>query len=278
MQVRSCHFWLRAEQKEDEHRTLLLPRHVEKLIQNGHAVTVEETVQRCIPIAEYKKVDGVKIVEEGAWPKAPDGAVISGLKELPETDDPITGSHIYFAHCFKGQSHAAALLNRFKKGNGKLYDLEFLVDDNGRRVAAFGNAAGEVGMAVGALVWAWGQTQKGDHPALDKTFSSYPLLSEHVKSKLAGRKPTVLIVGALGRVGQGAVHMCRSLGIEPVQWDLAETTGKKGPFPEILDFDIFLNTIYLAPNLTPDQRFVFLTKDSIRQKKPQTPNCCRYQL
>ena len=40
------------------------------------------------------------------------------------------------------------------KGGGKVLDLEFLTDDNGRRVAAFGRAAGFIGAAVGLLSWA----------------------------------------------------------------------------------------------------------------------------
>jgi len=231
-------------------------------------VTVEESQLRCVPLTEYVAIPGVKIAPEGSWTKAPADALISGLKELPEDGKPISGTHLYFAHCFKGQSHAPALLKQFKDGNGKLYDLEFLVDDNNRRVAAFGKAAGAVGMAVGAMIWAFGKMDNNaDHPSLNDTYATYDDLSKFVKEKLASHKtPKVLIVGALGRVGQGAVGMCRSLGIEPVQWDMAETTGKSGPFPEILDFDIFLNTIYLSPNLTPEQRFVFLNKDSIQSK------------
>lgn len=51
----------------------------------------------------------------------------------------------------QGQDGDKALLSRFKNGSGTLYDLEFLVNENGRRVAAFGRAAGTVGMAIGAL-------------------------------------------------------------------------------------------------------------------------------
>jgi len=267
-QVRNHHFWLRAESKQGEHRTILLPTHVQQLLRNGHTVTVEESVNRCVPINDYATIPGVKVVPEGSWHSAPEGTIISGLKELLEDGKPISGTHLYFAHCFKGQSHAPALLGQFKQGNGQLYDLEFLVDDNGRRVAAFGKAAGAVGMAVGALVWAFGKAHpSADHPSLDKTYPTYAELASYVKEKLAAHeKPKVLIVGALGRVGQGAVGMCRSLGIEPVQWDLAETSGKPGPFNDILDFDIFLNTIYLSPNLSPDQRFVFLNKESINKK------------
>jgi saccharopine dehydrogenase (NAD+, L-lysine-forming) len=45
-------------------------------------------------------------------------------------------------------------LKRFIKGNGTILDLEFLVDDKGRRIAAFGYHAGFAGTALGLDVWA----------------------------------------------------------------------------------------------------------------------------
>ena len=45
------------------------------------------------------------------------------------------------------------LLARFREGNGTLLDLEFLNDDKGRRVAAFGYMAGYAGAALGVDVW-----------------------------------------------------------------------------------------------------------------------------
>lgn len=37
----------------------------------------------------------------GSWTSAPEDAIILGLKELPENNDPITHRHVYFAHCYK---------------------------------------------------------------------------------------------------------------------------------------------------------------------------------
>ena len=71
---------------------------------------------------------------------------IIGLKELPENDDsPLIHTHIFFAHCFKYQAGWKELLKRFEKGGGKVLDLEFLTNDKGRRVAAFGRSAGFIG-------------------------------------------------------------------------------------------------------------------------------------
>ena len=37
----------------------------------------------------------------GSWASAPKDAFIVGLKELPDTDDPVTHRHIFYAHAYK---------------------------------------------------------------------------------------------------------------------------------------------------------------------------------
>ncbi len=90
----------------------------------------------------------------GSWVTAPPGVIILGLKELPESDAPLTHDHVFFGHCFKGQDGWMQLLDRFHRGNGRLLDLEFLHNENGRRVAAFGYYAGFAGAALGLRIWA----------------------------------------------------------------------------------------------------------------------------
>lgn len=53
--------------------------------------------------------------------------------------------------------------------------------------------------------------------------NQYP---DFVNSNVGENKPSVHIVGALGRVGGGAVKMASLLGINPVKWDIKETEGK----------------------------------------------------
>ena len=43
-----------------------------------------------------------------------------------------------FGHAYKGQDGANKLLGKFKNGGGALYDLEYLLDKNNLRIAAFG--------------------------------------------------------------------------------------------------------------------------------------------
>jgi len=265
-QIDSLHFWLRAEVKPLEKRTPLMPEHAQQLLQSGHRVTVERSLERCIPDEEYEKI-GCTIVEAGTWKDAPKDTIILGLKELPETNDPLTHRHVYFAHCYKEQSGWKELLKRFTSGNGTILDLEFLVDENGRRVAAFGRSAGFIGMAVGLKAWCEQQISGETLKRLDYYSSSEALIKdikkdlENVYAK-TGKRPSALIMGALGRCGRGAVSFAEKVGLADVlKWDLEETK-KGGPFKEILDADIFINCIYLSTPIPP-----FLTTQLLQQQR-----------
>jgi len=134
-----------------------------------------------------------------------------------------------------------------------LLDLEFLVDDLGRRVAAFGRPAGTVGAALGVLLWVHQQNpeKKPFGPLLPWKTERHMI--EDVRAGLAtcSRKPRVCVVGALRRCGKGSADILRESGItDAALWDLPETK-KGGPFPELMEYDIVINCIYLSGQIPP---------------------------
>jgi hypothetical protein len=252
------HIWLRAETKPHEQRTPLTPASAGALLNAGFDVTVEDCPARIFPIEDYRALS-CDIAEPGVWTGAPRDAFILGLKELPDETFPLVHRHIYFAHVYKDQAGADATLGRFVRGGGSLYDLEFLVHENGRRVAAFGYWAGFCGAALGVMAWA--NKKAGDAQPLESLTSrpSKDRLLEDVSASLAraGSKPVVMVIGAKGRSGSGAVEMARSLGLETVEWDLEETQSG-GPFEAINRADIFVNCVLVGSSLPP-----FVTLDSL---------------
>lgn len=240
------HLWVRAEQRLNEDRVGLTPEGAKALLDAGIRVTVEESSVRAIPMQGYRDA-GCEIAAENSWPDAPSDAIIFGLKELPEDGTPLPHKHIMFGHAFKGQHSGKALLERFKAGGGTLYDLEYLVDEAGRRVAAFGYWAGYAGAAV--TLKAWAAQQRGDicgpvgvYPGRDALLSE---LGAELDASGADR-PTAIVIGALGRVGTGAADLCEAMGVTVTKWDMDETASG-GPFPEILNHDLFLNCIFARP-------------------------------
>jgi saccharopine dehydrogenase (NAD+, L-lysine-forming) len=147
------------------------------------------------------------------------------------------------------------LSQRFARGKGLLWDLEFLERANGgggfRRVAAFGVPAGQMGMAV--AVRAWCHQQLGGRmppaapwPSLDACVAELRQLLSRVPG---GAKPSALVIGALGRCGSGACAVAAACGLtEVARWDMEETQGGGGgPFPALLQHDIVVNCVLRAP-------------------------------
>ena len=190
-----------------------------------------------------------------------------GLKELPADSFALKHTYIQFAHCFKNQGGWQDVLSRFSLGGGTLLDLEFLTDESGRRVAAFGYHAGYAGAALAIEAWAWQLSHPSSTPLPGvKPYANQDLLLGDLRSRIAegeakaGHNPRILVVGALGRCGSGAGDLCRQAGIPEdsiLKWDMAETA-KGGPFKEIIESDIFINCIYLTSPIAP-----FLDADSL---------------
>ena len=252
------HLWVRAESRENEERVGITPAGVAALIAKGIEVTVEESRARVIPATDFRAA-GAAIAREGGWVDAPEDAIIFGLKELPDNGTPLRHRHIMFGHAYKGQPAGQRLLARFAAGGGTLYDLEYLEDPDGRRVAAFGYWAGYAGAAVSLLALAAQRDGKTCPPVA--TWASSGAMRTDVRTALRGATPDALVIGALGRVGTGASDLCTELGLAVTQWDMAETA-HGGPFPEVLDHALFFNCILARPG-TP----VFVPADSCTQPR-----------
>jgi len=255
---------LRAETKPLEHRSALTPSTTKALLDAGYPVNIERSSLSIFDDKEFEAA-GATLLPEGSWPKAPKDHIIIGLKELPEETFPLEHTHVQFAHCYKGQGGWDTVLARFPRGGGTLYDLEFLQDEMGRRVAAFGFHAGFAGAALAVEAWAeqlQGRTLKGV-----EAYANEGLLVADVKKSLregekkAGRLPKCFVMGALGRCGRGAVDLLQKAGIPDeniTKWDIQETSQKQGPYPEIIESDIFVNCIYLSEPIPP-----FISKESL---------------
>lgn len=274
----------------------MTPTTAKALLEAGYKIYVERSPGRIFDDEEFEAV-GATLVPEGSWVDAPADAIILGLKELPESDSmsfchpalhffnscmstsyfglanldvsaPLHHAHIHFGHCFKRQEYWNLYLNRFAQGGGTLYDLEFLTDASGKRIAAFGYHAGYAGAAIAILAWAHQLAQSETLLPAIPSFPSQSALVDTVTNSLLsaidihnnGQPPGVLIIGALGRCGSGAVDFCLAAGVPSsciLEWDMAETA-QGGPFSQIASADIFINCIYSDKAIQP-----FITYDSL---------------
>jgi len=264
----NTHLWIRDEIKTEEGRTPIIPEHARELLNEGYKITVEKSTQRCFKDEEYAAV-GCNIAEHGTWRQAPRDTIILGVKELPNSNEPLAHRHVYFAHVYKYQQNWTQLLDRFDKGGGTILDLEFLVDDQGRRLCAFSRMAGVAGMGVGLLTWVRSklynikpEEQQSIHPYPNRATLAKELAESINKLDFT---PTVLIIGRLGRVGSGANDLAQEVidagtKLNIIGWDKEQTLDVSS-FNKLLQYDLVFNCINLAGPITP-----FLTPQMLQQK------------
>ncbi len=256
--------WLRAETKENEHRTPLTPDDARDLRQRGIDIAVEQSTQRIFSDREYADA-GCRLVEAGSWTEAPDHAFILAIKELPADTAPLRHRHIYFGHAYKGQPGGEELLRRFVSGGGTLLDIEYLTDDAGRRLSAFGFWAGFAGAAIGLGQWLLRQATSGARLGRQHPYDNQDLLVQSLRDRLEEHRaadrqpPRPVVVGALGRCGRGAVSLFDAVALPVERWDVDETAAG-GPFPALLEYDLLVNSVLVSGETPP-----FLTTREIRR-------------
>lgn len=242
--------WLRSEHKPNEARTPITPSTAKALLDAGYSVVVERSTARAFDDDDYAAV-GCTLSEEHSWQQAPLDTIIIGLKELSTDLGPFKHRHVHFAHVYKQQEGWQAFLQQFDRGGGTLYDLEYLVDEQGRRVAAFGYWAGFVGAAVAVLQYVAQKTGSTLGP-LTPWLSREQLQSQvsQALQSLSGQAPSALVIGAKGRSGGGAVDLFKRCSISVTQWDQQETA-MGGPFDAVLEHELLINCVFLDSPVAP---------------------------
>lgn len=254
---------LRKEYRKEQ-RTAITPENAKRLVENGNRVYVELSDDRIFPIQEYINV-GCKQVLPGFWNTTDlKNTLVVGLKELPDNITNIKHTMTHFQHCLKGQSSAEVSLQNIK--DGMLYDIEYFTDESGRRLLSFSHNAGFVGAALAMLKWISVIKNVDFNTFYKNSYTQYEL-AELIKFgiDLNGKLPKVIIIGALGKCGRGAMDLFTRVGLADyvTQWDIEETK-IPGPYSEILEHDILINTILLPKEAQPNP---FVTWDSLKENK-----------
>jgi saccharopine dehydrogenase (NAD+, L-lysine-forming) len=235
--------WVRGEERPTERRAPIVPADARALVGAGVRITVEDAPRRVFPIGAYADA-GCAVAPPGSWVDADPDVVVVGLKELPAEPAALRHRHVLFGHAFMGQPGAPELLRRFAAGGGTLLDLEYLVDDRGRRLAAFGHWAGYTGAALAVLAL------RGRLPVPLEP-GSRAELDARLRPEPGDDRPTVLVIGARGRSGRGAQAALAVAGLTPTTWDTADTVPLDRP--ALLGHDALVNVVF---NTQPRPAFV----------------------
>jgi len=259
--------WLRHETKPFEKRVALTPDQVSILLEKGHQIVVERSPNRIFKDEDYAQT-GCEMVPANSWMTlAPKEATIFGLKELEEKDFPLIHRHIHFAHVFKNQNGSLEFFKRMQEGGGILFDLEYLVDSQKKRIAAFGEWAGFTGAALGLDLWiAQQRGQNYNQLGHVKPWEDSHHLIGQLQDKFCefeDRAPKVLIIGAFGRSGRGAQRFFKRMGIPTTNWG-SKDTKERTHIQEILDYDILVNCALMKKKVGPWVTSEMLQADDVK--------------
>ncbi len=237
--------YVRAEQSPNEIRCPLVPSDIAKLISMfpDLIIYVEMSEYRVFSDEEYSKV-GAHLTNLPWYDPTFCKSLIIGLKELSHLDELLGHHHLYFSHAFQGQADGAGILNAFNQSGSCLYDVEYLVDEMGKRLLSFGAWAGRVGAGIG-LIQYYSKTILGqDMEPMDVLGSMSKINFDAMVARCVLSQCfadcRIAVIGANGRSGLAVCSYLSEFGI---------------PFSEILrddakhdlcDYDIVYNCILLG--------------------------------
>lgn len=187
-------------------RVLLTPTQVAALRTQGLDIVVQPSPGRAFADEEYAAL-GIPLVEDLA-----DRDLLLGIKEVP-IDQLLPGkTYCFFAHVAKQQPYNQPLMQALLAKKVTLIDYEYLTDDAGQRLIAFGRWAGMVG-AHNAL-WTYGQrTEAFQLPRLKDLYDYAAARAVYATLELP---PLRVVLTGTGRVGNGAAEVLRDMGLTEV--------------------------------------------------------------
>ena len=252
--------FVRKEILENEFRTPIVPQDVPFYILNDITVIVQRSPKRIFSDEEYEKHGAILIDEEWYELKCDEEDIvwIVGIKELNNPEKMLCNPgfyiHFYFAHCYKNQIGSGHLLNYFKKSNSVLYDFEYFVGKDNKRLIAFGHYAGFVGGALGMMQYAIQcSDSKESFSPIEKHWSSKKQLMKdcsNIFKKYKLNKPSpiednkikIAVIGG-GRCSQGVQNFLQLFDLE---YDLFLKNSDKS---DLNIYNIIYNCIHLKDKI-----------------------------
>lgn len=189
-----------------DNRVALAPKQVAELNRQfpQHQIVVQASDIRAYSDDEYR-AEGVEVQEDVC-----DADILFGIKEAKVESLIPNKQYFFFGHIAKMQEYNRPLLQAFMQKHITFCDYEYLTDDNGQRVCAFGWWAGVVGVYY--TLRGYGLKHKlYELPKPDRRFTLAQLLESLRGIELPNVK--LLVTGA-GRVSQGAQYVLDNIGAQ----------------------------------------------------------------
>ncbi|MBU0687296.1 MAG: hypothetical protein KKB81_05535 [Candidatus Margulisbacteria bacterium] len=208
-----------------ERRVTLNPSAVAELTgQHALEVTVQRSPLRIYPAQAYRDA-GARIVTE----LSPEKPLMFGVKQIPADVFKENGVYVFFGHVTKGQPENMNMLQNIVDARATYVDYEYITNDRGERLVAFGRFAGIVGMTdslhlLGRRLDVMGienpflsVRQAFDYSgedAIDQIKAQLGKIGKDIKKNGLpdGMPPMIVGFTGGGRCGQGSLEIYNALG------------------------------------------------------------------
>ncbi|XP_033646696.1 alpha-aminoadipic semialdehyde synthase, mitochondrial-like isoform X1 [Asterias rubens] len=208
-----------------ERRAPLNPLQVKSFVDSGVKVLVQPSNRRAYTMEDYLKAGAV--IQEDLM----EASLILGVKQVPIQRLLANKTYCFFSHTIKAQSENMPLLDAILDKNIRLIDYEKIVDENGKRLVAFGKFAGIAGMlnilhGIGLRLLALGHHTPFIHIAAAHNYRNTGMAMQAVRD--AGYRialgelpqsigPMSFVFMGSGNVSQGAQEVIADLPVEYVE-------------------------------------------------------------
>ena len=188
-------------------RVPLTPQQVAQLQADGVDIQVQQSNGRIFKDVDYAEL-GVPPVGFIS-----DAELLLGVKEVP-IEQLIEGkTYCFFAHVAKQQPYNQKLMRALLDRRITMIDYEYLTDEQGKRLIAFGYWAGMVG--AHNTIWTYGQrTGQFALPRLKELYDYEEARRVYERTDLP---PMRVVLTGTGRVGKGAAAVLRDMGFQELE-------------------------------------------------------------
>lgn len=202
---------IRETKIPEDNRVALTPAQVARLNQEfpDSEIVVQSSDIRALSDEDYRKA-GVRVIDDIS-----ECDVLFGIKEA-QIDSLIPNKHyFFFAHIAKMQEYNRPLLQAMLAKNLTFSDYEYLVDENGERVCAFGWWAG----VVGVYYTLRGYGLKFGYNTLPKPDRQFTLAQMRTIMATAQMPKVKILITGNGRVAQGATYILREARAQELTYE-----------------------------------------------------------
>lgn len=195
---------LRETKTPEDNRVALTPSQIKELSERFPEIEfkVQSSDSRCFKDDEYRE-NGIEVLGD-----VNDCDLLIGIKEVDKDLILPDKYYLFFGHIAKMQEYNKPLFKKLIDQKTTFTDYEYLVDEQGLRVVAFGWFAGIVGVYY--TLMGWGHKNKiYQLPLPHLNFSTQELLSNLNSANIKGIK---IVLTGTGRVSQGAQYVLNNIG------------------------------------------------------------------